>query len=69
MSLPNSGNMLGAQKQPTNVYTMMLILSFLFLATAIGLLHFEVFERYSKQPDGQLYPTQPWRPVTTPIPN
>ncbi len=66
MSLPNSAN--APQKQPTNVYTMMLILSFLFLATAIGLLHYEVFERYSKTPDGKLIDTQPWRPITTPVP-
>ena len=62
MSQQNSGNV-GAQKQPTNVYTMMLILAFLFMATSIGLLHYEVFERYSKKPDGTLYDTQPWRPI------
>lgn len=66
MSLPSSAN--APQKQFTNVYTMMLILSFLFLATAIGLLHYEVFERYSKGPDGQPLPTQPWRPITTQLP-
>jgi hypothetical protein len=66
MSLPNSAN--APQKQSTNVYTMMLILSFLFLSTAIGLLHYEVFERYSKGPDGQPLDPQPWRPVTTPLP-
>ena len=58
MSLPNSAN--APQKQPTNVFTMMLILSFLFLATAIGLLHYEVFERYSKDAAGAQL-EQPWR--------
>jgi len=50
-------------KQPTNVYTVMLIMSFLFLVTASGLLYYEVFERYSKKPDGSQYDTVPWREV------
>lgn len=60
-SLDNAG--LPTVKQLTNVYTVMLILSFLFLVTASGLLYYEVFERYSKKPDGTPYDTVPWRPI------
>lgn len=55
MSLPSSAANPGpVQKQGTNVYTMMLILSFLFLCVACTLLYLEL----------QNYGQYPWWRVT-----
>lgn len=59
MSLPSSVNQPAAapvtQKPGTNVYTVMLILAFVFIVTACSVLAFEL-SRYG--------PGVPWRPPT-----